>query len=68
MHDQMGDVTVVDISATRLNEDGTPGDEILSCNQKGEDYLGDNLPCTSAHLDDVGEEDAEVGPHVEDKC
>ncbi len=35
MHDQMGDVTIVDISATRLNEDGTPGDEILSCNQKG---------------------------------
>ncbi|CAK9217425.1 unnamed protein product [Sphagnum troendelagicum] len=32
---EMGDVTIVDISATRLNEDGTPGDEILSCNQKG---------------------------------
>jgi len=32
---QMGDVGIVDVSAVRLNEDGTTGDEILSCKQKG---------------------------------
>ncbi|XP_024388971.1 trigger factor-like protein TIG, Chloroplastic isoform X2 [Physcomitrium patens] len=32
---EMGDVGVVDVSAVRLNEDGTTGDEILSCKQKG---------------------------------
>ncbi|KAG0562657.1 hypothetical protein KC19_9G162700 [Ceratodon purpureus] len=32
---EMGDVAIVDVSAVRLNEDGTTGDEILSCKQKG---------------------------------
>jgi hypothetical protein len=32
---KMGDVGIVDVSAVRLNEDGTTGDEILSCKQKG---------------------------------
>jgi len=32
---EMGDVGIVDVSAVRLNEDGTTGDEILSCKQKG---------------------------------
>lgn len=31
----MGDVAIIDVSATRLNEDGTAGDEIFSCKQKG---------------------------------
>lgn len=32
---EMGDVAIIDVSATRLNEDGTAGDEIFSCKQKG---------------------------------
>lgn len=32
---EMGDVAIVVVSAVRLNEDGTTGDEILSCKQEG---------------------------------
>lgn len=32
----MGDVAIIDISANRLNADGTEGEKVLSADQKGE--------------------------------